>query len=183
MTAHKPPSVAGLSTSPCKGEVGRIAGKFTQPAQAWLRADGRGSRFSHTRKMTARARRLRAEPTDAEQKLWQALRRNQIDGLSFRRQHPVGPYTLDFYCATIRLGIEIDGGQHNFELERLRDEQRSQWLASKDIKIIRFWNNDTLSNLDGVLEEISRVAQARSNELTPSPTLPLSGGGRKRGRP
>jgi very-short-patch-repair endonuclease len=126
---------------------------------------------------------LREQLTDAEQKLWQALRRNQLNGLNFRRQHPIGPYTLDFYCSTIRLGIEIDGGQHNFATEALRDAERSTWLASKGIAIIRFWNNDTLANTEGVLLEIAGVAENRSRELTPSPTLPLSGGGRKRGAP
>jgi very-short-patch-repair endonuclease len=128
--------------------------------------------------MTERARRLRKEPTDAERKIWRALRRNQIDGLSFRRQHPIGPYTLDFYCPEVRLGIEIDGGQHALPDEAQKDLRRSQWLSSKKISILRFWNNDALRNTEGVLAEIARVA----NQLTPSPTLPLSGGGRSKRR-
>jgi len=160
--------VPASSTSPCKGEVGHAAA-------------GRGSRFSRTRAMTKRAQGLRENLTDAEQKLWRALRRNQLDGLSFRRQHPIGPYTLDFYCASLRLGIELDGGQHNFAQEAARDRKRSEWLAGKGVAIIRFWNNDALTNTRGVLEEVTRIAQERKAELTPSPTLPLSGGGRSRG--
>ena len=165
MTAPRTP------TSPCKGEVGREAA-------------GRGSkrRFSRTEAMTKRARRLRAEMTDAEAKLWRALRRNQLDSLSFRRQHPLGAYTLDFYCPSLRLAIEVDGGQHADSRELRRDDLRTAWLESKGIVVIRFWNNEVLGNLNGVLEEIARVASQRQ-ALTPSPTLPLTGGGRTKAVP
>jgi len=129
--------------------------------------------------MTKRARRLRANMTDAEGKLWKALRRNQLNNLNFRRQHPVGSFTLDFYCPSIRLGIEIDGGQHALENKRMADNQRTRWLSERDICVIRFWNNDVLGNLSGVLEEIARIAADRSAQvLTPPPTPPPSGGGR-----
>ncbi|MGB9369532.1 MAG: endonuclease domain-containing protein [Xanthobacteraceae bacterium] len=123
--------------------------------------------------MTKRARRLRHQPTGVEQKLWQRLRRDQLNGLNFRRQHPMGPYVLDFYCPAIGLAIELDGGQHNFDQQQQRDERRTRWLEARGVKLIRFWNNDVTGNLYGVLSEIARVA----SELTPSPTLPLSGGG------
>jgi very-short-patch-repair endonuclease len=123
--------------------------------------------------MTERARRLRKNLTDVERKLWYRLRRDQLNGLNFRRQHPVGPYVLDFYCPSLRIAIELDGGQHNFEPQQRRDDRRTHWLESNGIKILRFWNNDVTGNLPGVLEEIARIA----SELTPSPTLPLSGGG------
>ncbi len=160
MTAPRTP------TSPCKGEVGREAA-------------GRGSkrRFSRTGAMTKRARRLRTDMTDAEAKLWRALRRNQLDSLSFRRQHPIGAYTLDFYCSSLQLAIEVDGGQHADGAKLRRDELRTIWLDSKGIIVIRFWNNEVLGNLNGVLEEIARVA-SQLQALTPSPTLPLTGGGR-----
>jgi very-short-patch-repair endonuclease len=127
--------------------------------------------------MTKRARRLRHEPTDVERKLWQKLRRDQLNGLNFRRQHPIGPYVLDFYCPSIGLAIEVDGGQHNLDQQKKRDEQRSRWLEANGVTLIRFWNNDVTGNLYGVLTEIARIA----SEMTPSPTLPLSGGGRRRG--
>jgi very-short-patch-repair endonuclease len=154
-------------TSPCKGEVGREAA-------------GRGSKskFSRTAQMTKRARRLRRCMTDAEAKLWHALRRNQLDKLNFRRQHPVGSFTLDFYCPSLRLGIELDGGQYAEKDNVTKDRQRTARLASKGILVIRFWNNDVLGNLSGVLEEIVLVATNRTKQSAPpSPTLPLSGGG------
>ena len=85
----------------------------------------------------------------------------------------MGPYVLDFYCPAHRLAVELDGGQHNFEAQQQRDERRTRWLDAKGMKLIRFWNNDVTGNFNGVLSEIARVA----SELTPSPTLPLSGGG------
>jgi very-short-patch-repair endonuclease len=155
-------------TSPCKGEVDREAG-------------GWGSRFSRTKDMTERARNLRGNMTDAERHLWQALRRDQLNGLSFRRQHPVGPYTLDFYCPRLRLAVEVDGGQHA-ELRKEADDRRTQWLAEKGVTVVRYWNNDVLSNMAGVLSDLlaltERLAPAAT---TPSPTLPLSGGGRIEG--
>jgi very-short-patch-repair endonuclease len=110
--------------------------------------------------------------TDVETKLWYALRRDQINGLSFRRQHPIGPYVLDFYCPALHLAIELDGGQHESGDTKVRDQQRTRWLATKGIKVLRFWNNDVTKNFSGVLDEIVRVA-------TPSLTLPLSGGGKE----
>jgi very-short-patch-repair endonuclease len=152
-------------TSPGKGEVDREAG-------------GWGSRFSRTKDMTERARSLRVNMTDAEARLWHALRRDQLSGLSFRRQHPIGPYTLDFYCSKLRLAIEVDGGQHA-ELRKQSDDRRTAWLAEKGVTVVRYWNNEVLSNLDGVLSDLlsqtERLAQA---EATPTLTLPLSGGGK-----
>jgi very-short-patch-repair endonuclease len=127
--------------------------------------------------MTKRARCLRRNPTDAEKKLWHALRRDQINNLNFKRQHPVGPYTLDFYCSSLRLGIEVDGGQHAEEINQQKDQQRTSYLASNGIVVVQYWNNDVLRNLEGVLTELVRIAEVRPKG-TPSPTLPLSGGGR-----
>ena len=86
-------------TSPRKGEVG---------AQRRVGVD---KRFDRTPLMTAKARRLRLAMTDAERKLWSGLRKDQL-GVAFRRQHPIGKYVLDFYCASLGLVIELDGGQH-----------------------------------------------------------------------
>ena len=148
-------------------------------------AGGRGSalspRFSRTPAMTTRARKLRRNLTNGERKLWNALRRCQLLGSNFRRQHPIGPYVLDFYCPAIRLAVERDGGQHTYESNRLRDDRRSRWLVENGRKVIRFWNNDVTRNLDGVLSEIARVAQGTSRrDLTPSLPLPLSGGGKRK---
>ena len=153
-------------TSPCKGEVDREAG-------------GRGSRFSRTRAVTARARNLRSNMTDAEARLWRALRRDQLNGLHFRRQHPIGPFTVDFYCPSLRLAVEVDGGQHAEQVKQA-DDRRTSWLADKGVVVVRYWNNDVLSNLEGVLSDLLRHAERLAQaEKTPSPTLPLSGGGGK----
>ena len=153
------------STSPCKGEVDREAG-------------GWGSRFSRTKDMTARARSLRANMTDAELRLWGALRRDQLNGFSFRKQHPIGPYTVDFYCSRLRLAVEVDGGQHA-EARKEADERRTLWLAEKGVTVVRYWNNEVLSNLEGVLSDhLAHMEKLSQAATTPTPTLPLSGGGR-----
>jgi very-short-patch-repair endonuclease len=106
------------------------------------------------------------------------LQRGQLDGLSFRRQHPIGRYIVDFYCPAIRLAVEVDGGQHNERRNQLFDRRRSQWLSTKGVTMVRFWNNDVLNNIEGVWEEIARIADAlRLRPATPTPTLPLLGGG------
>lgn len=99
-----------------------------------------------------RAREQRNNPTLAENKLWQRLRGRQL-GVKFRRQHCFGPYVLDFYCPALRLGIEVDGGQHAASVE---DERRDAWLAGQGVRVLRFWNNEVTGNLDGVLERIRR---------------------------
>lgn len=100
------------------------------------------------------ARRLRREPTDAENALWRALRAGHVGGVRFRRQQPIGPYVVDLYCASARLAIELDGDQHA-EPERLRaDERRTAALAAMGVRVLRFANHEVLRNLDGVLEVI-----------------------------
>ena len=116
-----------------------------------------------------RSRRLRAEMTDAEVRLWVRLRGKQIGGHRFRRQVPVGPYIVDFACVKAQLIVEVDGSQH---LTLKGDEERTAWLESRGFRMLRFWNNDVLQHTDGVLEAI-RVA------LLQTPTLPSPRGGGK----
>lgn len=92
--------------------------------------------------------------TDAEQKLWRALRRCQVNGWRFRRQAPVGPYIADFLCFDPRLIIEVDGGQHAHSPS---DEKRTAFLNRKGFYVLRFWNHDVLQRTEGVLLEIIRV--------------------------
>jgi very-short-patch-repair endonuclease len=101
---------------------------------------------------TPRARGLRSNSTDAEKKLWWRLRNRQIAGHKFVRQEPIGPYICDFVCRERRLIVEVDGGQHADSAE---DKVRDQWLASCEYRVLRFWNNDVLKNMDGVLEAIA----------------------------
>ena len=112
----------------------------------------RQSRFSRTRAVTARARSLRKEVSPIERKLWYALRDNQL-GASFRRQHPVGPYVLDFYCPSARLAIELDGDDHTTRAES--DSRRTRFLNQRGIRVIRFSNREVWSNLEGVKECIA----------------------------
>ena len=119
------------------------------------------------------ARELRKNLTDAEQRLWQKLKRRQIATVKFRRQQPIGPFIVDFVCFERRLIIEVDGGQH--AEQAAYDEERTQWLKIQGYSVLRFWNNEVIHNLNGVLET---VAQALSAPLppTPDPSPPLRGG-------
>jgi very-short-patch-repair endonuclease len=116
------------------------------------------TRFERTLEETEKARRLRRDSTLVERRLWHRLGNGQIDGHRFRRQHPVGPYVLDFYCPRLRPAIELDGGQHNFPGESERDKRRELWLAARGITVLRFWNSDVIANIAGVLEKISILA-------------------------
>ncbi len=99
---------------------------------------------------TARARRLRQDETAAEQAIWRLLRNRQFASLKFRRQHPIGRYFVDFYCHERRLVIEIDGGQHTSE----RDQERTAYLESRGLTVLRFWNNEVRDNIEGVWQTI-----------------------------
>jgi very-short-patch-repair endonuclease len=116
------------------------------------------------------ARALRGNMTDAERKLWYRLRAHRFNGASFRRQMPIGPYIADFVCLQARVIVEVDGGQHGTE----RDASRDAWLRRQEFRVLRFWNNDVLSNLDGVMQVI---ADALAQAAPPSLTLPRKGGG------
>ncbi|NMM28975.1 MAG: endonuclease domain-containing protein [Glaciimonas sp.] len=104
------------------------------------------------------AREMRSGMTDAEALLWKLLRNRLLAGAKFRRQHPVGRYILDFYCDGRKLGIELDGGQHGEAVAY--DQVRDQWLRGQGIHIMRFWNNQMLTETEGVLESIYQVLQA-----------------------
>lgn len=93
------------------------------------------------------ARHLRRTMTDAECKLWQQLRASQLAGYRFRRQHPIGPYVVDFACLKQCLVVEVDGGQH---CDSGTDDSRDHYLRSQGFKVLRFWNNEVLQNLEGV---------------------------------
>lgn len=97
------------------------------------------------------ARELRRRMTAPEHALWQCLRRRQLDGFRFRKQHPIGQYVLDFYCPAARLAIELDGSHHASAEERVRDAERSAVLAEHGIRVLRFWNHDVYANLKAVL--------------------------------
>jgi adenine-specific DNA-methyltransferase len=100
------------------------------------------------------ARQLRREQTDTERLLWLLLRDRRFMGCKFRRQHPIEPYVVDFYCHEARLAIELDGGEHNEPAARARDEERTRFLEARGIRVLRFWNDEVFNNLEGVLQTI-----------------------------
>jgi very-short-patch-repair endonuclease len=99
----------------------------------------------------AQAKKLRGNMTDAERRLWYRLRAHRFDGHKLKRQVPIGPYIVDFACLGRKLIIEVDGGQH---AESRRDIIRDDYLKREGFRVLRFWNNDVLSNTQGVLEVI-----------------------------
>jgi len=101
------------------------------------------------------ARDLRRHQTDAERRLWRRLRDRQLAGAKFRRQHPIGQYIVDFCCLEAKLVVELDGGQH--AARRATDTERTAFLEAQGYRVLRFWNNDVLSNLDGVLQRIAEA--------------------------
>jgi very-short-patch-repair endonuclease len=114
----------------------------------------------------ALARQMRAEPTDAERKLWWHLRKRlKTPDTHFRRQVRIGRYIADFVCHSARLVIEVDGGQHAARTEA--DVERTRVLEANGYRVLRFWNNDVLKNIDGVLEEIQRAV---TTTPTPNPS-------------
>jgi very-short-patch-repair endonuclease len=114
------------------------------------------------------AKDMRSAPTDAEARLWMYLRAGRLQGLKWKRQVPMGPYILDFVCFAEKLIVEVDGGQHN---ESMSDRKRDEWLRSQGFIVRRYWDNEVLCNLEGVLADILNHA---------SPSLPpLSHEGRE----
>jgi very-short-patch-repair endonuclease len=102
-------------------------------------------------------RTLRNEMTDAERALWAALRGRQFSGLKFRRQHPFGDFILDFVCLAHKLVIEVDGSQHDKSKEY--DDLRTKRLGTAGFRVLRFWNNDVLQEIEAVKERIWQVVQ------------------------
>jgi very-short-patch-repair endonuclease len=100
------------------------------------------------------ARTLRKHSTEAEKLLWSRLRARQLDGVKFKRQVPMFGYVADFVALESKLIVEVDGGQHGIRLEK--DAERTDALRNAGYHVIRFWNNDVLTNIEGVLEIISQ---------------------------
>lgn len=103
--------------------------------------------------LTARARTLRRDATEAETVLWRLLRHRRLGGIKIRRQVPLGPYVADFVCLERRLVIEADGGQHGAATDAARDA----WLAANGFRVLRLWNHDILGNREGMLAVIARA--------------------------
>ena len=125
----------------------------------------------------ARARVLRRRATPAESRPWLLLRGRRLSQLKFRRQVPCGPYILDFYCAEPKLAIEVDGSQHNTSAAKEYDEERSRFIASLEIQVLRFSNSDVRLRPDKIVESIRR-----STVVNPHPDPLQQGEGEKKRR-
>lgn len=123
----------------------------------------------YSKQRIALARNLRHTSTMAERLLRSKLRAGRLSGYPFKRQHPFGPYVLDFACVTARLNIELDGSQH---ADNSADKERDAYLAKAGWTVLRFWNPDVTANMTNILETIL----ATLTEISPSPTLPRFAG-------
>ncbi|MGF9758817.1 endonuclease domain-containing protein [Microvirga sp. 0TCS3.31] len=101
-----------------------------------------------------RAKQLRSNATEPEQRLWRALKNIPVYGSHFRRQVQIGPYVADFACLKARLVIELDGSHHSQEDVAIKDEHRTRWLESEGYRVVRFWNAELTENMPGVLDTI-----------------------------
>ncbi|QUL38796.1 endonuclease domain-containing protein [Erythrobacter sp. JK5] len=110
------------------------------------------------KRLTGVARKLRNDPTEAEKRLWSHLRASRM-GAKFVRQSPIGDFIADFACRSLRIAIELDGGQHTAEA----DAARTQIIEAHGYRVIRFWNHEVLENTDGVLEAIKREIEIARN--------------------
>jgi very-short-patch-repair endonuclease len=126
----------------------------------------RGKAGMGVRKAVQRARELRRNPTDTERKLWHRIRDKQIENFRFRRQRPIGKYIVDFICLEANLVIELDGGQHVEQQQY--DAERTKYLTAQGLHVLRYWNNDVMQNIEGVLEDI-RAALIQRTPSQPSP--------------
>lgn len=131
---------------------------------------GEGLLDKGDKRPTMRSRELRLNATDAERKLWAQLSARKIAGVRFNRQFPIGPFICDFVSRSAKLVIEVDGGQQAVDVAK--DEARTAYLEAQGYRVIRFWNNDVLERIDGVVSEIERVLVT-----SPPPTHPASGRG------
>ena len=114
-----------------------------------------------------RAKSLRTEQTDAEQRLWYYLRAHRFMGMKFKRQKPIGHYIVDFICLESNLIIELDGGQHMDNADY--DQRRDAWLQEQGYTVLRFWKHDVMQQTEVVLEAIRLAVEERALSPCPSP--------------
>ncbi|MEQ1718457.1 MAG: endonuclease domain-containing protein [Hyphomicrobium sp.] len=123
--------------------------------------------------MSERARRMRKEKSPADRKLWRELRALNAQGFHFRQQAPIGPYIADFADLGKKLVIELDGSQHSEAAAIKKDERRTSWLNSQGYRVLRFWNIEVITNLNGVMS----IILASLNVIPPTPGPSPQGGG------
>jgi very-short-patch-repair endonuclease len=119
------------------------------------------SKIHNHKYLEQKRKRLRNNLTPAEAGLWIILKSSALNGIKFRRQHSVGNYILDFYCPQYKLAIELDGEVHNSEVQKLRDEKRTEYLNSVGITVLRFENKEVFEGTDNLLSEILKHCSNR----------------------
>jgi very-short-patch-repair endonuclease len=135
---------------------------------------GEGSKNQASREY---AKQMRREPTPSERLLWQKLRNCQVNGLKFRRQAPISPDIVAFFCSEAGLVVEVDGETHvDSETGAVRDA----WLRSQGFRVLRFWNNEVMANPDGVVAAIQAAAEASFGSTPPPDPLPQGEGEKQR---
>lgn len=122
----------------------------------WVHTDTQIDFYAKTKLL---AREMRREPTVAENHLWQRIRKQQVLGFKFRRQHTIDRFIVDFYCTEARLIIEVDGIIHDDQQEA--DQLRTEFLESLGLRVLRFTNGEVLQQTDGVIERIAEILQSR----------------------
>ena len=167
-----PRVVPHFSPLPRAGEVVSISGWPGSHLPSPAGGRGQGGEGDS---LLNRAKSLRSHQTDAEQRLWYHLRAHRFNGLKFKRQKPIGPYIVDFVCHAPCLVIELDGGQHVDQTTY--DRKRDTYLQAQGFAVLRFWNNQALTETDAVLDAI-RLKVLELSTLSPSPS-PASGRGEK----
>ena len=131
---------------------------------------GKAKMKGYSKTGLTRARTLRRSFTDAEQRVWRLLRNRTLQDFKFRRQHPIGPYVADFVCLEQRLIIEVDGSQHAEQAHY--DSQRTTRFEAAGYRVLRFWDNDVLTNTESVMQAIYGALRAAPH---PNP-LPVNTG-------
>jgi very-short-patch-repair endonuclease len=119
------------------------------------------------------ARGLRESATECERKLWSMLRCKQMAFLRFRRQQPIGPYIVDFFCPSAKLIVELDGGQHGEDKAILYDEARTRWLEAQGYRVLRFWNWEFQQYPEALLEGVGRAIVESGTPLPEALRAPL----------
>ena len=150
------------------------------PSGRGARGEGRSLKIALPPGLLDFARTLRTGQTDPESLLWHLLRDRRLLGFKFRRQHPLPPYVLDFYCEELKLAVELDGGQHNQDAIAANDVERDRIVASHGIELVRYWNHDVMQRTESVLEDL--VHRALRRRPSPGPAgHPLPEGEGKEG--
>ena len=146
----------GGSRGPSPGRSLRL--RPPSPARGEGKSVRTAGKSSVDAELRRRARELRTGMTDAERKLWFALRDRRFARFKFRRQVPIGRFIADFVCFEERLILEVDGGQY---ADSVRDQYRDRWFAANKFRVLRFWNNEVLSNLEGVMTVLAQALDVR----------------------